>query len=725
MDRIKFLESVIEVLPDPFYAIDKDGKIVLWNVAMEELTRVYKEEIIGRSDYAHSIIFYGYKRQTLAELVLRPDEETEKSYHKFQRNDDGSVEGETYSTKMDYYDWGKAVPVFDDDGAVIFVLAISRDISKIKRIQKQQEVLLKRYEALFISSPDGILCVDKNHVIFDVNESFLRMFGYTKKECLGKDPDDLVMPPKFKAEAKDMTNTLFEKSVLDFEATRYTKKGTPVKVRVRGVLINTKDEVLGGYAIYTDITEKTKYKEELESANRELEDTVNRLTISEAELKAQYVEIQKYAERIEFLAVHDSQTMLYNRFKLTEIMISELRENRSGALILLDLDDFKNINDIFGHAYGDELLKKIAFNLTRVDCEKSTLFRFGGDEFLVLLKEDDPIEIKEHIERLRKCLKEKIYVDNVGNSITATMGIVQYPLDGDRIEELLIKADIALGNAKKTGKDRFFFFNEKMKESFNARIDIEVMLRNALEKEEFKMLYQPIIETETGKIYSFEALLRIKGCSMSPEIFIPVAEETGLILPIGKWVIKEVIKQIRKWIDKGLEPLPISVNLSPKHFYDIYIDDYIVRTLEEFGISPYLLEIEITENIFAENKSETIGILSRLKEKGIGISLDDFGTGYSSLNYLTFMPIDKIKLDKSLMVRLIKSDSIGVLESLISLAHGLNLKVVTEGIEKEDEFIKMKKAGSNYLQGFLFSKPISEDEAEKVFNKNLLESIYL
>ena len=725
MNRIKFLESVIEVMPDPFYAIDKDGRIILWNAAMEELTKVNKEEIIGRSDYAHSIIFYGYKRHTLTELVLKQDEEAERNYHRFQRNDDGSVEGETYSTKMDYYDWGKAVPVFGDDGEVLFVLAISRDIGNIKRIQKQQDVLLKRYEALSVNSPDGILCIDKNHIIFDVNDSFLKMFGYTKEECLGKDPDNLVMPPEFKVEAKSITNMLFDKTVLDFEATRYTKNGAPVKARIRGILINMRDGLLGGYAIYTDITEKTKYKEELESANRVLEDTVSRLMISEAELKAQYEEIQKYAERIEFLAVHDSQTMLYNRLKLTEIMLTELRNNQRGALILLDLDDFKNINDIFGHAYGDELLKQIALNITRVDSEKSTVFRFGGDEFLVLLREDDPIKIAEHAEKLRKCLKEKIFVDNVGNSITATMGIVQYPLDGDMIDELLIKVDIALGNAKKTGKDIYFFFNEKMKESFNERISIENMLRNALEKEELIMLYQPIIETETGKIYSFEALLRIKGSSMSPEEFIPIAEETGLILPIGKWVIKEAIRQIRRWIDKGLKPLPISVNLSPKHFYDTYIDDYIIKALEEFDIPPSLLEIEITENIFAENRNETIDILNRLKEKGIAVSLDDFGTGYSSLNYLTFMPIDKIKLDKSLMVRLIKSDSIGVLESLIALAHGLNLKVVTEGIEKEDEFIKMKKAGSNYLQGFLFSQPISEDEAEKVFNKNLLESIYL
>lgn len=192
MDRLKFLEKIIEMLPDPFYAIDSEGKVVLWNTAMEELTKVAKGDIIGQSDYAHSVIFYGYKRPTLAELVLEPDEETQKYYYRFNRNPDGSVEGETYSAKMDYYDWGKAVPIFDDHGNILFVLAISRDISFIKRIQKQQEELLKRYEALFMNSPDGILCVDENHIIFDVNESFLKLFGYTREECLGKDPDDLV-----------------------------------------------------------------------------------------------------------------------------------------------------------------------------------------------------------------------------------------------------------------------------------------------------------------------------------------------------------------------------------------------------------------------------------------------------------------------------------------------------------------------------------------------------
>ncbi|NLN48165.1 MAG: EAL domain-containing protein [Clostridiales bacterium] len=724
MNGLNFLEKIIEMLPDPFYAIDCDGKVVLWNASMEKLTKVAKKDIIGQSDYSHSIIFYGHKRPTLAELVLKSDEEAEKFYYRFNRNPDGSVEGETYSPKMDYHYWGKAVPIFEDDGKIIYVLVLSKDVSFIKGIQEQQEELLKRYEALFMNSPDGILCIDENHIIFDVNESFLKIFGYTRDECIGRDPDDLVMPLHLKPKAKEMTNILFEKFMVDFEDLRYTKKGMPLIVNVRGIIIRSGDKLIGGFAIYTDVTEKTKNKEKLESTNKELEATIKQLMESKEELRAQYEEIQKYAEKVEYLAVHDPQTMIYNRLKLSEIALTEINENKRGALILFDLDDFKTINDIFGHAYGDEILKQIAGNMKCMESDKSIIFRHGGDEFLILLREEDPEKIREHVEKIRNCLRENVIVDSVGNRITATMGIVRYPHDGESIDELLIKVDIALGNAKKSGKDRYFFFNEKMMKSFNTRINIENMLRRALENEEFTILYQPIIKTETGKVTSFEALLRIKGSNISPDEFIPVAEDSGFILPLGKWVLKEAIKQIRTWMDIGLQPPPISVNLSPKHFYDVHIDEYITDTLTEFDVPSHLLEIEITENIFAENRYETISILNRLKEKGIIVSLDDFGTGYSSLNYLTFMPLDKIKLDKSLMVRLIRSDSVMVLESLVALAHGLNLEVVTEGIETKDEFIKMKNAGSDYLQGFLFSKPIAFDEAEKLFNKNLLGFIY-
>ena len=322
---------------------------------------------------------------------------------------------------------------------------------------------------------------------------------------------------------------------------------------------------------------------------------------------------------------------------------------------------------------------------------------------------------------MKNVFSERIIVDNTENSITVTMGIVQYPIDGDSIDELLIKADIAMYSAKKSGKNRYLFFDEKMKEKFNDKVNIENTLRKALRNEDFLLLYQPIVETKTGDTSSFEALLRIRDSNITPDEFITIAEETGLILPIGKWVIKEAVRQISIWIEKGYAPLPVSINLSPRQFYDVKLVDYIKETLEDYQVDPSLLELEITENIFAEKKDEVINILNRLKAIGLKISLDDFGTGYSSLNYLTFMPLDRIKLDKSLKDKFIELENIKFMDSLIALAHGLNLKVVTEGVEKIEEFEKLKIAGSDYLQGYLFSKPIKNEEVEKIFNRNYMD----
>jgi len=846
MDKEKFLELVIELLPDPIFAIDKDGKIVLWNRALENLTKVKKEEVLGKGNFTHSEIFYGYKRPTLADLVFTPNEEVErKNYTNFKRYADGAVEGETYSPKLGYYDWAKAVPIYNENGDIEVVVSISRDISENIKYQKQRDILLKRYETLFVNSPDGIACFNKEHIIFDVNESFLKIFGYTREECIGKNLDDLVVPKRLREEAVQETNELFEKGIVDTEAIRYTKTGDPIVVNIRATLMKIDNEILGGYGIYTDVTEKVKYKEELESINMELEATIEQLMSNEEELRAQYDEIQKYSEMneelkqkyeiaieatdcfiweiiinkgmmnfsknfadlvgvdiirkenpyeiieeivheedrdklineltkyksgltdeietqiriidknkkihwylargkgiknregeittlhgvliditkikqqeefIKYLAEHDSLTGLYNRRKFREILDNELANNRKGALFLLDIDDFKNINDILGHVYGDELLKRFAKVLKDMVNENIIAFRFGGDEFLILLKEEELKHIVSFADKVLNAFKERIVVDYLESNLTVSMGIVRFPYDGNTIDELMIKADIAMYNAKKAGKNRYFLFDKQMKLNFNYKINIENMLRKALKNEAFLLLYQPIVETNTGKVSSLEALLRLRDNNIGPEKFIPIAEETGLILPIGKWVIKEVVKQISIWAKGGCSCLPVAINLSPRQFYDAALIDYMKKVLDEYRVDPSLLEIEITENVFAEKRHETINILNRLKNLGVKISLDDFGTGYSSLNYLTYMPIDKIKLDKKLKDRFIEDTKI--MDSLIVLLHGLNMKVVTEGVEEIEDYRRMKKAGSDYVQGYLFSKPVKQEEVEKIVNMN-------
>lgn len=267
------------------------------------------------------------------------------------------------------------------------------------------------------------------------------------------------------------------------------------------------------------------------------------------------------------------------------------------------------------------------------------------------------------------------------------------------------------------------FFNEQMIEKLKEQIKIEKILREAIKKDELKLVYQPQVCTFTGEVVGFEALLRLKNHSISPAQFIPVAEETGIIIELGRWVTKEAIKQMSTWKRKGLNLKPVAINFSAKQLNDLKYIEFFKNTLEEMDVEAKYIDIEITESIFLEKKEETIEFINELKSLGVKISMDDFGTGYSSLSYLTFLPVDKIKLDKSLNDKFLESENVKVTDSLVSLAHSLKLEVVAEGIEHTAQYKYLKVAGCNYIQGYLFSKPLEVEQAEKIYNDNLLDKI--
>jgi EAL domain-containing protein (putative c-di-GMP-specific phosphodiesterase class I) len=278
---------------------------------------------------------------------------------------------------------------------------------------------------------------------------------------------------------------------------------------------------------------------------------------------------------------------------------------------------------------------------------------------------------------------------------------------------------------KNAGKNNYMFFNEEMTTHLQNQIKIERILRKAIEGNELKLLYQPQVCSNTGTLVGFEALLRLKNYTISPAQFIPVAEETGVIIEIGRWVTRETIKQMATWKGKGFIVKPIAINFSAKQLNDLGYVTFLKNTLEEFHIDAKYIDIEITESIFLEKKGETIKFLNELRALGVKIALDDFGTGYSSLSYLTFLPVDKIKLDKSLNDKFLELENIKVMDSLISLAHSLNLEVVAEGIEDVAHFNRLKIAGCNYIQGYLFSKPLEASDAEKVYNDNFLDKLII
>ncbi|TCQ00588.1 EAL domain-containing protein [Serpentinicella alkaliphila] len=435
-------------------------------------------------------------------------------------------------------------------------------------------------------------------------------------------------------------------------------------------------------------------------------------------------QLKEKEEYISHIAYHDPLTNLPNRRLFTEKLESELNSNRSGAVMILDIDNFKGINDTLGHIFGDKVLQKVADNLLEIKEENIYLSKFGGDEFLILLTgEDDITKIENYVIRIMAAVSTKLEIEGHDIYLTCSLGVTLYPINSNNVDQLIMNADMALYSVKSTGKNNYMFFSEEMVDKVNQKITVENILRKALKDNGFKLLYQPQVCTFTGNIVGFEALLRIKDENVSPGQFIPVAEETRMIIEIGRWITEEVINQINSWKIKGLDIKPIAINFSAVQLDD---EDYFIflkNKLEENRIEAKYIEIEITESLFMERKDKTIEFLKQLRSLGVKIALDDFGTGYSSLSYLTFLPVDKLKIDKTLSDRYLELNNSKVIEGVISLAHSLDLEVVAEGIEDLEQYNQLQISKCNYIQGYLFSRPLEVEAVEKIYYDNLLEKI--
>ena len=432
-------------------------------------------------------------------------------------------------------------------------------------------------------------------------------------------------------------------------------------------------------------------------------------------------ELKEKREYINFLANHDPLTELPNRRKFMDKLKDELRIENEGAVLLLDLDNFKDINDTLGHVYGDKVLKKISKKLIELESKKIFVSRFGGDEFLILIKGETEIEkVNEYINEITEHLEKPINVFNNELHIEFSMGVTLYPQDSTDMNKLITNADTAMYRVKKKGKSHYMYFNQNMTKKLNEKKRIKNILRDAIKSNGFKLKFQPQVNLKTGKADKLEALLRLEKYDISPGKFIPVAEETGLIIDVGRWVTEKTVEEIRDWKDNGYEARTVAINFSGEQLNDDKYVEFLKNTLEKYDIKPECIEIEITENILIEHKNESLEFLDNLKDLGVKIALDDFGTGYSSLSQLTFLPADYIKLDKILIERFIAGEKLNSIESLIKLIHSLDLKVVAEGIEEYDLFKYLKKNNCDYIQGYLFSRPLAKEDLIKDYNKNYL-----
>ncbi|MBT9613854.1 MAG: EAL domain-containing protein [Burkholderiales bacterium] len=471
-------------------------------------------------------------------------------------------------------------------------------------------------------------------------------------------------------------------------------------------------------------------KEELKQANDLLESQVVQRT---AELKSannklhhDLEERKRVEQSIRHMAHHDALTGLPNRAlfrdRLTHAMAQADRYHQKLAVMFLDLDRFKAINDTLGHNVGDQLLKIAAERLRSCVRDCDTVARLGGDEFTVVV--EDIIEDHDAASVAQKILDTLSQPFNLyGHEvfISVSVGVTLYPSDDENADNLLRNADSAMYRAKENGRNNFQFYVADMNVKARERLMLESSLRRALDRGEFRLYYQPRVDLLSGRVIGAEALLRWRHPEMGlvpPAEFIPILDETGMIIPVGDWALREACRQNREWQDMGLPPIRVAVNLSVRQFIQKDLADTVIRALEVAGLAAKHLELEITEDLFLEHNETNIVTLARLKGMGIHISIDDFGTGYSSLSYLKRLPIDTLKIDQS-FVRDIGTDpdNKAIASAIIAMASSLRLNVLAEGVETDEQLAFLRAQGCNEIQGFSFSHPLPAEEFEQLLRE--------
>ena len=483
------------------------------------------------------------------------------------------------------------------------------------------------------------------------------------------------------------------------------------------------DKAITGY--FND--ERMRAIEALHRSRDELEVRVQQrtaeLTQANERLEAEIAERKRAEKELIQLARFDPLTGLANRTLFQERLEQALsradRLNQLGAMMFVDLDRFKTINDSLGHNVGDLLLKSVGARI--VDCLRSvdTVARWGGDEFAVILEdiksEQDIVVIGErvitHMENALSLSGHELF-------ITVSIGITIFPNDGEDVDTLMKHADITMYTAKDQGRNNYQFYSSDMNAQAHERLSLETRLRRALERDEFLLYYQPKVSVSTGQMVGMEALIRWELPDeglVSPAKFIPLAEETGMIVAIGDWALQTACADNRSWQEQGLPEQTVSVNISARQFRHNVLLNCVARALENSSLNPRFLELEITEGLLIENPEESIELLGQLKAQGLSISIDDFGTGYSSLSYLQRLPADAVKIDRSFVVHMLEDDSSSrIVTTIASLGRDLGLHVVAEGVETEEQRDALRELGCHYAQGFLYSRPLPVEEASRL-----------
>jgi diguanylate cyclase (GGDEF)-like protein/PAS domain S-box-containing protein len=666
-------QEIISTMADVLLVCDREGRIEFANRAATTILGYSESELHGKS---------------IDDLLAEDGDLSGKLQRRSLRNDEyvfATASGERVDLTL------SIAPVIDDGtpaGAVI----IGRDMRDRKRAERevlQAVTLLReseiRYRLLFEQNAAGVCIARLDGVIIDCNNTFASMLGAPRTSLVGQTMAALHANPSEADELATLLRSVGTLNSVEVELRRADNRALWVLANL--VLVG--DSITG--VVHTTVVDISDRK--------------------------------RAEEQIEFHAYHDVLTHLPNRKLFTDRLRHGLtrakRNNRAVAVMFIDIDHFKTINDTLGHTAGDELLLEMARRLRECVRDDDTVARLGGDEFTIILSElrhpEDAVGVAR---KILAAVQEPLTIGTMPIVVTASIGIALYPDDGLDPESLLRNADRAMYRAKEEGRNTYQLCTDEMKHRALERLSVESRLRSAVHGDQLILAYQPQINLVTGRTIGVEALVRWNDPErgvVGPESFIPIAEETRLILPLGEWVLRTACRQMKEWQDRGAGPMRIAVNLSARQFQQHDLVEMVRSALDEAQLGPSSLDLEITETTAMQNAEVTVETLRALRNLGVGISIDDFGMGYSSLNYLKRFPITAVKIDRAFVNDITSNDGdAAIVSAVIGMARSLRLRVVAEGVETAEQFAFLRSRECDEAQGFYFSRPIPRDDMTRM-----------